>query len=95
MNIAQEASGPLSVTWPLDNSYYTKTSREQVMGKTPIASSINHSIRVLIAGKGVDDAGSLEVVRHTISIPDEESTSNRRVILLNLTKLIFSISRKI
>ncbi|CAM9215996.1 unnamed protein product [Sphacelaria rigidula] len=43
------APGPLTVTWPLDNTHYSGSSQEHVLGKTPVASSLNHSVRVVIA----------------------------------------------
>lgn len=46
----QADTGPLSVTWPVDYKAYSDVSNEQVMGKNPIASSLNHSVRVLLAG---------------------------------------------
>lgn len=46
----QVENGPLTVTWPVDHKTYSDVSNEQVMGKHPIASSLNHSVRVLLAG---------------------------------------------
>lgn len=46
----QVGTGPLSVTWPVDYKAYSDVTNEQVMGKHPIASSLNHSVRVLLAG---------------------------------------------
>lgn len=45
-------NGALSVTWPLDNMAYAKsTTREHVIGEDYIASSLNYSVRIIIAGK--------------------------------------------
>lgn len=46
----QVETGPLTVTWPVDYKAYSDVSNEQVMGKHPIASSLNHSVRILLAG---------------------------------------------
>lgn len=46
----QVDTGPLSVTWPVDYKAYSNVSKEQIMGRNPIASSLNHSVRVLLAG---------------------------------------------
>ena len=45
-------SGPLSVTWPLDNmAYANSTTHTHVIGDTSIKNSLHHSVRVVIAGK--------------------------------------------
>lgn len=46
----QADTGPLTVTWPVDYKAYSDVSNVQVMGKNPVASSLNHSVRVLLAG---------------------------------------------
>ena len=46
----QVEKGARTVTWPVDYEAYSGVSNEQVMGKHPIASSLNHSARVLLAG---------------------------------------------
>ncbi|CAM9758656.1 unnamed protein product [Ectocarpus sp. 12 AP-2014] len=43
-------TGPLSVSWPVNCNAYGGVSMEQVMGKNPIAASLNHSARILLAG---------------------------------------------
>ncbi|CAM9591145.1 unnamed protein product [Ectocarpus sp. 4 AP-2014] len=43
-------TGPLSVSWPVNCNAYRGVSMEQVMGKNPIAASLNHSARILLAG---------------------------------------------
>lgn len=45
-------SGALSVTWPLDNmAYSNSTTRTHIIGKSSIANSLHHSVRVILAGK--------------------------------------------
>lgn len=49
---SKSGSGALSVTWPLDNMTYTNsTTRAHIIGKSSIASSLHHSVRVILAGK--------------------------------------------
>lgn len=49
-NYTQVDTDPLSVTSPVDYKAYSDVSIEQVIGKHPVASSLNHSVRVLLAG---------------------------------------------
>ncbi|CAM9564012.1 unnamed protein product [Ectocarpus fasciculatus] len=59
-------TGPLSVTWPLDCNAYGGIFKEQVMGKNPIAASLNHSARILLAGGAAYGAyvlGKFDVAR--------------------------------
>lgn len=47
--------GALSVTWPLDRSMYAMSSTKgHVIGNNSVASSLNHSVRVIIAGMSHD-----------------------------------------
>eukprot|EP00752_Nemacystus_decipiens_P008264 g7389.t2 len=45
------SSGALSVTWPLDSTAYSGSTVERnVIGADHVAASLNHSVRVIIAG---------------------------------------------
>lgn len=49
---ADDTSESLSVTWPVDNmAYISCTTKEHVIGKNSITSSLDYSVRVLLAGE--------------------------------------------
>ncbi|CAN0069464.1 unnamed protein product, partial [Ectocarpus fasciculatus] len=46
-----DSNEPLTVTWPLDTNAYARTStKHDVIGTGHVAASLNHSVRVIVAG---------------------------------------------
>ncbi|CBN80509.1 ferric reductase [Ectocarpus siliculosus] len=63
---SKTGTDPLSVSWPVNCNAYGGLSMEQVMGKNPIAASLNHSVRILLAGGAAYGAyvlGTFDVAR--------------------------------
>lgn len=51
---ANSSGQALSVTWPLDNTAYSGSTVERnVIGTNYVAASLNHSVRVIIAGSSL------------------------------------------